>query len=247
MHKTFGEFTFISLRISLLTSSLLQVESVVENDGSRSFSDPLQTAVQSAEVDKLELINIPASMGSGTMRLVPRSISNSSSSSSINPSSTQPHQIFESINPIPSHFNISSSNVSHSRPIHNGSHGASSSPIFEHPDPRLMHGDTYLQPMTAPISTPHVGGSAASHIIPSAALSGSNPSLYRRGIDDNGMDSPTYIQLESSAGAMLPSGGSYSPAGNASYSTTPISLSGVQFDVPVDPSIYAIKSNPSHR
>ena len=72
---------------------------------------------------------------------------------------------------------------------------------------------------------------------------------------------PTYIQLESSSGGIIPPSGSYSPQGNAIYSTTPISLSGggvignignktsIEYsDVPVDPSIYAIKSNPSsHR
>ena len=114
------------------------------------------------------------------------------------------------------------------------------------------------------LSTPNSGGAAGTHAI-SSAVSGSNPSLYSgaigRGIEDNGMDSPTYIQLESSSGGMLPANGSYSPAGNAIYSTTPISLSGggmignighttsIEYsDVPVDPSIYAIKSNPaSHR
>ena len=238
-----------------------QVEPVVEQDGTRSFPDALQTAVQSAEVDKLELLNIPASMGSAAMTLVPRSISSSASSASIIPTSTQPPQIFETINPLPSHFNHSSSHLSHGRIIHNGSHGASSNPLFEHPDPRLLHGDTYLQPISTPISTPNSGGG---HAI-SSAVSGSNPSLYSgaiaRGIEDNGMDSPTYIQLESSSGGMLQASGSYSPAGNAIYSTTPISLSGggvignighkasIEYsDVPVDPSIYAIKSNPSsHR
>ena len=237
----------------------MQVEPVVEHDGSRSFPDALQTAVQSAEVDKLEVLNIPASMGSASMTLIPRSLSSSVSSASIISTSTQPPQIFETIHQLPLHFNNSSSHLSHGRIIHNGSHGASSNPLFEHSDPRLLHGDTYLQP----ISTPNSGGAGGGHAI-SSAVSGSNPSLYSgaiaRGIEDNGMDSPTYIQLESSSGGMLRTSGSYSPAGNAIYSTTPISLSGVGVignmghkasieysDVPVDPSIYAIKSNPSHR
>ena len=116
---------------------------MVETDGTRSFPDALQTAVQSAEVDKLELLNIPASMGSAAMTLVPRSIPSSSSSASIIPTSAQPPQIFESINSLPPHYNNSPSHISHGRMIQNGSHGAN--PLYEHPDPRLLHGDTYLQ------------------------------------------------------------------------------------------------------
>ena len=203
-------------------------------------------------------------MGSAAMTLVPRSISSSVSSASIIPTSTHPPQIFETINPLPPHFNNSSSHLAHGRIIHNGSHGASSNPLFEHSDPRLLHGDTYLQPISTPISTPNSGVSGVGHPI-SSAVSGSNPSLYSgviaRGIEDNGMDSPTYIQLESSSGGIISASGSYSPAGTAIYSTTPISLSGggvignighkpsnEYSDLPVDPSIYAIKSNPSsHR
>ena len=104
-------------------------------------------------------------------------------------------------------------------------HGTSSGPVFEHSDPRLLHGDAYLQPISTPISTPHSGGQPGGVHVISSSVSVSNHSLYSglvgRGIDDNGMDSPTYIQLESSSGAVLPPGGSYSPAGNAIYSTTP--------------------------
>ena len=240
------------------------MESVIPNETSRSFPDALQTAVQSAEVDKLELLNIPSSIGQSAMALVPRTIHAPSSSASILPTSTHQSQIFESINSLPPHFHTSSSpHISHGRIISNSVHGPSSSQLFDHPDPRLLHGDAYLQSISTPISTPHSGVPPGPHVI-SSSVGGSNPSLYSgigRGIDESGMDSPTYIQLESSSGAGLPPGGSYSPAGNAIYSTTPISLSGgssigsignkqpIEYsDVPVDPSIYAIKSNPSaHR
>ena len=200
----------------------------------------------------MELLNIPTTIGSATMTIVPRS----GSSNAANSTMAQSPQMFDSIHSLPSNFNTSSSQLSHSRMMSNSSNASSSSnPVFDHSDPRLMHGDAYLQPISTSIST-----SNSSHHGISSAVSGSNPSLYRS-IDDNGMDSPTYIQLESSGGAILPPGGSYSPVGNSIYSTTPISLSGGNVignlghkqsidysDVPVDPSIYAIKSNPSsHR
>ena len=197
----------------------------------------------------MELINIPASMGSATMAVVPRS---TPSSNAINSTMAQSPQMFDSINPLPSSSNSSSSHHSTGRMMSNGSNGSSSSnPIFDHSDPRLMHGDAYLQPISS---------SNSSHHGISSAVSGSNPSLYRS-IEDNGMDSPTYIQLGSSDGAVLPPGGSYSPVNNSIYSTNSGSLSGggvigglgnkqsIEYpDVPLDPSIYAIKSNPSsHR
>ena len=192
----------------------------------------------------MELVNIPSSIGSATMTLVSRS--GSSSSNAINSTMAQSPQMFD-----PTNFNSSSSHFPHGRMMSNGSNPSSSHTVYDHSDPRLMHGDAYLQP----IST-----SSSSHHGMSSAVGGSNPSLYRN-IDENGMDSPTYIQLGSSDGAVLPPGGSYSPVGNSIYSTTPISLPGgatigsigpkqtIDYsDLPVDPSIYAIKSNPSsHR
>ena len=239
---------------------------MLPNETSRPFSDALQTAVETAEVDKLELLSIPTSISQTTVAIVPRTIPIPSSSAPIVQTSGHQTPIFESISSLPPHFQAaSSSHLSQGRINPNTIHGTSSGPVFEHSDPRLLHGDAYLQPISTPISTPHSGGQPGGVHVISSSVSGSNPSLYSglvgRGIDDNGMDSPTYIQLESSSGAVLPPGGRYSPAGNAIYSATPISLSGgsivgnlghkppIEYsDVPLDPSMYAIKSNPStHR
>ena len=197
----------------------------------------------------MELINIPASMWSATMAVISRSTS--SSSNAINSTMSQSPQMFDSSSTLPPNFTSSSSHPQTGRMMSNSSNGSSSNPVFDHSDPRLMHGDAYLQPI--PTSNTSVHGM-------SSAVGGSNPSLYRS-IEDNGMDSPTYIQLGSSDGAILPPGGSYSPVSNSIYSSNAASLSGggvigslgnkqsIDYhDIPVDPSIYAIKSNPSsHR
>ena len=184
----------------------------------------------------------------------------SGSASSIISTSTQSPHIFEATNVLSPHINASSSNLLQTRAVSNGQHISSSNQIFEHNDPRLLHGDTYLHSVPVPIPAPGSRAPPGTHIM-SSSMSNSNPSLYggviARGIEDNGMDSPTYIQLDSNPGGVLSSSGSYTSTGNTIYSTTLNSLSGggviagignkssVEYtELP----IYGIKSNPSsHR
>ena len=233
---------------------IFQVESVIQNQASRSFPDALQTAVETAEVDNLELLNIPSSTNSPMSVVTPRTAAPPSSSTSLMHTSNSQPQIYESISSLPPHFHPTP-HLSQNRVITCANPGVSSAQIFEHSDPRLLHGDTYLQPISTPISIPH--SAPPTHAI--SSVTGSNPSLYSsiNRIDDNGMDSPTYIQLDSSSGNVLPPSGppsgSYSPAPNTIYSAT-ISGGNSSFghkpqieysDVAIDPSVYAVKSFPS--
>ena len=227
---------------------------MIPNQPSRSFPDALQTAVETAEVDKLELLNIPSSTNSPISVVTPRTGAAPSSSTSLMHTSNSQPQIYESISSLPPHFHPTP-HLSQNRVITCANPGVSSAQIFEHSDPRLLHGDTYLQPISTPISIPH--SAPPTHVI--SSVTGSNPSLYSgiNRIDDNGMDSPTYIQLDSSSGNVLPPSGppsgSYSPAPNTIYSTTISGGNGsfghkpqIEYsDVAIDPSIYAVKSFPS--